>query len=160
MYRSAWIVLALVIGLGCSSPPPADPVEPEPNAGTVDDEREESPLEPSPEPEPEPATPPAPEPAPAPEPEVPNRSPQAKVSPSSVQATAGKAITLDASASSDPDGSIVSYTWRVGNGTPVTSESPIFSHTFHEAGLQTILLTVTDDRGGTAVFVVQAVIKD
>lgn len=158
MSRSVWIVLALVIGLGCSSPPPADPVEPDANAGARDDDPGETQPEPDPKPDPEPVTPVEPEPEP--EPEVPNRSPQAKVDPSSVQATVGKAISLDASASSDPDGSIVSYTWRVGNGTPTTSESPTFTHTFHEAGLQTILLTVTDDRGGTAVFVVQAVIKD
>ncbi|MCA8922528.1 MAG: PKD domain-containing protein, partial [Planctomycetes bacterium] len=91
---------------------------------------------------------------------APNRSPEARVTPTTLQAKVGEPVELDASNSSDPDGEVVSYTWRVGNGTPMTSKVPTFHHTFREPGLQTILLTVEDDRGATAVYVVQAVVKE
>ncbi|MEZ6189379.1 MAG: PKD domain-containing protein [Planctomycetota bacterium] len=145
MARRLWIVALLALGWGCSSPEPQEPLEP----------KRGRPPQARPEPEPEPR--PQPEPVKA---EVPNRSPVAKVTPSTVETRVGQEVSLDGSASSDPDGEVVAYTWRVGNGTPQRSMEPTFQHTFHEAGLQTILLTVEDDRGATAVYVVQAVVKD
>jgi len=59
-------------------------------------------------------------------------------------------VHLDASASSDPDGSIVKYEWAV-NGEPFASGNP-FSYTFTTAFefQGSITLTVTDNEGNTA----------
>jgi hypothetical protein len=63
----------------------------------------------------------------------------------------GQAATLDASASSDPDGSIVKYEWDINSsvaGFEVDAgTNPVRSHTFRTAGTLTVRLRVTDDRG-------------
>jgi len=59
-------------------------------------------------------------------------------------------VTFDASASYDPDGSIVSYTWDFGDGTPpITENDPITYHTYTSYGDYTVKLTVTDNDGLT-----------
>ncbi len=57
-------------------------------------------------------------------------------------------ISFDASASSDPDGSIAAYAWDFGDGKFGTGRTA--SHTYTWAGTFTIKLKVTDDRGKTA----------
>ena len=49
--------------------------------------------------------------------------------------------------SSDPDGSIVSYDWDLGDGTEDTQAE--LSHSYTVEGVVTVSLTVTDDRGAT-----------
>jgi len=61
--------------------------------------------------------------------------------------TVGTAVQFDGSASSDPDGSIASYSWDFGNGTTGTGATP--SATYTEAGTFNVTLTVTDDAGAT-----------
>ena len=56
-------------------------------------------------------------------------------------------VTADASASSDPDGSIGSYAWNFGDGA--TGSGAIVQHTF-APGTFTVALTVTDDSGAKA----------
>lgn len=55
----------------------------------------------------------------------------------------GEIGVFDASASSDPDGSIASYWWDFGNGNRVFS--PTTRHAFHQPGTYQVRLTVIDD---------------
>ena len=56
-------------------------------------------------------------------------------------------VTLDGSASYDPDGSIVSYDWKEGSTTIATGANPTVDLA---VGVHTIDLTVTDNDGATA----------
>jgi aryl-phospho-beta-D-glucosidase BglC (GH1 family) len=58
------------------------------------------------------------------------------------------AVSFDASASTDPDGVILSYGWNFGDGT--TGSGATTSHQFTTGGSFTTTLMVTDDQGGTA----------
>jgi PKD repeat protein len=59
--------------------------------------------------------------------------------------------TYDASGSKDPDGQIVKYEWKWGDGKPdTTSTSPSVKHAFALSGTYDVHLTTTDDRGATA----------
>ena len=62
-------------------------------------------------------------------------------------AAVGAPVTLDGSASRDPDGSVASYAWNFGNGTTGSGAAP--SATYATAGTFTVTLTVTDNRGAT-----------
>jgi len=59
------------------------------------------------------------------------------------------AVAVDGSASSDPDGTIVSYAWDFGNGATATGVTA--ANTFATAGTYTITLTVTDNQGATGI---------
>jgi len=54
-------------------------------------------------------------------------------------------VTLDASASYDPDGMIVSWEWDLGDGMTAIGETVV--HTYADYGTYTVTLTVTDDMG-------------
>jgi hypothetical protein len=59
-------------------------------------------------------------------------------------------VTLDGSASSDPEGDVLSYSWNVPSGTFVggtSSSSEIAQVTFPGAAPYTVTLTVTDPDG-------------
>ena len=60
-------------------------------------------------------------------------------------------ITFDASASYDPDGSIVQYGWNFGDGSTITVVNPVTSHTYLIDGNYTVELTVTDNGGAKSV---------
>lgn len=62
--------------------------------------------------------------------------------------TAPLAVSLDATPSSDPDGSIVSYAWSSSDGQSASGKNA--SLTITQAGIYTIILTITDDKGATA----------
>ncbi|MFF5204391.1 S8 family serine peptidase [Streptosporangium sp. NPDC000396] len=57
------------------------------------------------------------------------------------------ACNFNGSASSDPDGTIASYAWDFGDGSTGTGATA--SHTYGAAGVYTVRLTVTDDKGAT-----------
>ncbi len=56
-------------------------------------------------------------------------------------------VTLDAGASSSPNGAIVSYDWDLGDGT--TDTGVTVTHTYDEKGIYDITLVVTDSTGET-----------
>ncbi len=55
---------------------------------------------------------------------------------------------VDASGSSDPDGSVASYAWEFGDGSGGAGKTA--SHAYSTAGDYTVKLTVTDNDGATA----------
>jgi len=60
----------------------------------------------------------------------------------------GEAVTLDGSASSDPDeGDEITGSWELGDGN--TAEGLVVTHTYQEPGDYTATLTVTDSEGLT-----------
>ncbi|BDZ45936.1 PKD domain-containing protein [Naasia aerilata] len=75
---------------------------------------------------------------------VPNKVPTA----SFTTAAQDLAVSTDASASTDSDGTISSYAWTFGDGGTATGKTA--AHTYAAAGTYTIALTVTDDDGATA----------
>jgi YVTN family beta-propeller protein len=80
---------------------------------------------------------------------TPNRSPTAAFAASAD----GAHVTLDASASSDPDGTVATYAWDFGDGQTATGSQPTVSHSYAQPGSYSVRLTVTDDEGCSAALV-------
>lgn len=59
----------------------------------------------------------------------------------------GTPTSFDASASSDPDGTIVTYAWEFGDGKRKTTSSPTTKHAYRKPGKYRVTLTVVDDHG-------------
>jgi plastocyanin len=62
---------------------------------------------------------------------------------------AGETVSFDASASVDPDGTIVSYLWDFGDGTNTTETSPTTTRTYTEPETYTVTLQIVDNDGLT-----------
>ncbi|RWR15725.1 PKD domain-containing protein, partial [Agrococcus lahaulensis] len=75
---------------------------------------------------------------------APNVAPTASFTSSS----SGLVVSVDASGSSDPDGSIESYAWDFGSG--FVEGGATATHEFSAAGSYPLRLRVTDDDGATA----------
>ncbi len=66
--------------------------------------------------------------------------------------------SVDGSTSADPDGTVATYHWDFGDGTPMqVTTTPTAAHSYLSAGTPTVTLTVTDNRGGTSLPVSQVV---
>jgi len=76
-----------------------------------------------------------------------NQPPEASFSYSPGAPRVGQAVWFDATASLDPDGRIVQYTWNFGDGS--TSTGRVVAHTYAQAGTYIVRLTVRDDDGAT-----------
>jgi PKD repeat protein len=61
----------------------------------------------------------------------------------------GTSVTFDASESTDPDGSIVSYDWDLTGDGSIDATGETVSYTYSSSGDYTVSLTVTDDDGAT-----------
>ncbi len=66
-------------------------------------------------------------------------------------------VTFDASASTD-DGTIVTYAWELGDGTPIANGKTL-THAYKLAGTYTVILWVTDDKGQAASVTQTVVVK-
>lgn len=67
-------------------------------------------------------------------------------------------VAVDASASSDTDGTVVSYAWAFGDGG--TASGVTAAHEYAAAGTYTVTLTVTDDDGATGTTTRQVVVTE
>jgi len=78
---------------------------------------------------------------------IPNQPPKASFTFSPKNPLVNEEITFNASASTDPDGSIVSYEWDFGDGN--TGSGEIVTHAYASKGSYIVKLKVTDDNGAT-----------
>ncbi len=79
---------------------------------------------------------------------VPNSAPTARMLASVTTGFAPLLVQFEGSGSSDPDGTIVSYSWNFGDGTTGSGISP--DKTFTRTGRFTVTLTVKDNDGSTS----------
>lgn len=86
--------------------------------------------------------------------QLPNVAPTAAFESSASARTA----SLDASGSSDSDGSIASYAWAFGDGA--TGTGKLATHRYAAGGTYQVTLTVTDDRGGVDSVTHSVVVAD
>lgn len=142
-----WLPIAMLMLAGCPAPPAPDSGGGDPNApggGSVS----------------QPGTPGSggvTEPGTTPDPAAPNNKPVASlvVSPGG-GVHAGTMVTLDASASSDPDGDALTFSWQQMSGTAASmsasdgSKITIDTPYLDAAGSLRFQVTVADGRGGTA----------
>ncbi len=77
-----------------------------------------------------------------------NQPPLARLSVTPSTGVAPVTVTADTSASSDPDGKVVSTSINFGDGTVVSGVTA--SHTYSAAGTYTVTAIVTDDRGASS----------
>lgn len=87
---------------------------------------------------------PGPTPPPAPVP-VPNKPPVARILLSPSAGIYPLSVNFNGTASSDPDGRIVSYAWNMGDSS--IDDRGQFVHVYHSPGIYKVKLVVTDNRG-------------
>jgi PKD repeat protein len=78
-----------------------------------------------------------------------NQSPTASLTANPTSGTEPLTVNFDGSASSDSDGTIVSYEWDYDSNNIIDATGAITSYTYNTAGSYTAVLTVTDDQGAT-----------
>ena len=78
-----------------------------------------------------------------------DRPPVASFTQSSTNVLTNVIVNFDGSASNDPDGTIISYSWTFGDGS--TGSGHTVSHSYASAGTFTVRLNVTDNSGSTAL---------
>ncbi len=74
-----------------------------------------------------------------------NQSPVARILPGSAEGQAPLSVQFNGLDSTDPEGDQLAYSWNFGDGT--TGSGASISHIFTEAGVFTVVLTVTDGNG-------------
>lgn len=86
-----------------------------------------------------------------------NLPPSANVTWTPETPRANDPISFDGTAS-DPDGSVVQWTWSFGDGATASQKNP--SHTYADKGVYTVALTVQDDDGATATATREIVVAE
>ncbi|MEM6628567.1 MAG: PKD domain-containing protein, partial [Bacteroidota bacterium] len=86
-----------------------------------------------------------------------NLSPVAAFTPSPDTGLVPLAVSFDASASFDPDGQILTYTWDFGDGNTGTGRTAI--HTYTAAGEFNARLIVEDDSAATDTLIIPIIIR-
>ncbi|HEX2107768.1 MAG TPA: PQQ-dependent sugar dehydrogenase, partial [Rubrobacteraceae bacterium] len=77
-----------------------------------------------------------------------NRTPNASVNANPNSGSVPLNVSFDGSASTDPDGDTLTYSWDFGDGSPrVETTTPTTSHTYQAQGTYTATLTVRDPGG-------------
>jgi hypothetical protein len=76
-----------------------------------------------------------------------NRAPLASLSAAPTTGNAPLTVSFNGSASSDPDGTIISYSWDFGDGAAASGSAT--SHVYSTPGTYTARLTVTDNQGAS-----------
>jgi PKD repeat protein len=77
-----------------------------------------------------------------------NIPPTASIGSTALTGAAPLVVQFDGSASSDSDGTLVSYQWDFGDGNSASTVAP--QHTYSQPGHYTATLTITDDGGAVA----------
>ena len=78
------------------------------------------------------------------------RAPTAVLTATPLTARVGVPVSVDASGSSDPEGTLSDYRFDFGDGTVLQGPSPRASHAYAVAGDHTIVLTATDGDGNAS----------
>jgi hypothetical protein len=94
---------------------------------------------------------------------APNKSPEANAGPNKNISKPANSTTLDGSASSDPDGTIVSFSWSKiagGSGTISNANTATASVSGLSTGQYIFELTVTDDKGASSKAQVKVVVSE
>ncbi|HEY8409244.1 MAG TPA: PKD domain-containing protein [Gaiellaceae bacterium] len=86
-----------------------------------------------------------------------NAPPVARIAFTPAEPHVGELVSFDGSASTDPDGTIVSYAWAFGNGNGATG-SPLAAASFDGAGTYVVTLLVTDGAGASTQTSVQVTV--
>jgi len=76
-----------------------------------------------------------------------NEPPEATFAATDDAVRVGQEVSFDAAASTDPDGTVESYDWDLGDGS--TATGPLVTQGYDSPGTYTVTLTVTDDDGAT-----------
>lgn len=78
-----------------------------------------------------------------------NKPPVAAITCPGASPKAGEQAAFDASASTDPDGTIAEYSFAFGDGSGATGASANATHAYADAGEYVVVVTVKDDDGAT-----------
>ena len=89
---------------------------------------------------------------------VENQAPTANAAVNNISAPIGVAIVFNANTSSDSDGNIIAFEWKLGDTVLSTEES--FSKSDFTVGTHTVVLKVTDNEGATATDSIEVTIKN
>jgi len=87
------------------------------------------------------------------DPDSQNHGPLAEIETENTKVRVGEIVTLNALKSRDPDGSIVSYEWDLGDG--IIETGVVVERVYEETGDYPITLTVFDDKGESRQSTVQ-----
>ena len=89
-----------------------------------------------------------------------NRKPKVEFNFTPQEPKVGQKITLNASSSEDPDGTIEDYVWDLTGDGSVDKSDPEVTHTYNSPGTYRIELTVTDNHGESVSTTEEITVKE